>query len=138
MAVFEIQNPPAVAVTAGGLRVLSSGTVNFAPDAGFKASVGAITIEMVFQNSEQGQPEILRKPLPESLTFQYLIKGAIPNSPAGMGLKYPEAIGTANGTPIHFSFSLSVLANDQKAIVLSYAVYASAPGSMTPEASHAQ
>lgn len=127
MAVFEVRKTPNIIVTAGDLQVLSSGVVNFTPEKGFRVDAGGVKIEFVFQNSEQGVPEIVRNAIPESLTFQYVIKGAIPSAPAGMGLKYPDAIGTVGGIPIHFSFALSVLVNDQKAIVLNYAVYAGPP-----------
>jgi hypothetical protein len=116
-----------ISVRAGDLEVLNSGTVLFSPEKGFRVTVGGITIEFIFQNAEQGTPEINRNAVPDSLTFQYIIKGMIPSAPAGMGLKYADGIGTAQGFPIYFSFALSVLVNDQKAISMNYAVYRGIP-----------
>jgi hypothetical protein len=112
-----------VTVTTGDLEILASGVANISSEKGFQVVIGGIKIEILFQNSEEGQPEIERKPLPDVLTFQYIIKGKIPGSPLSMGLKYPDVIGMTQGIPVHFSFGLSTLGNDQKAITLQYSVY---------------
>jgi hypothetical protein len=131
MAISENIGIPVV-VTSGDLQVLTSGTAFCSPEKGLQVVVGGIRIDLKFETEKADKPEIERNPIPSELTFRYKIKGKVPSLPAGIGLKFPDSIGSANGIPIYFSFGLSALGDDQKAMTVQYTVYGGKPSPQPP------
>lgn len=123
MADNELQPVPPISVIVGDLTVATSGVANFSIEKPFHIQIGAIRIEFIFEKYEEGKADFERKALPESLSYQYIVKGKLPDSPFALGLRYPDNIGIASGYPIWFTFSLSGLGTDNKGVSLQYTVY---------------